>query len=221
MPYNISPNCQIDRTFYQDLLNKTFGTKSGFFVDIGAADGYDCSNTSCLAEAGWGGIMIEPVPEYFESCKKRYLSYPRISVLDFAVSNQNGKKNLLKSSLMSTLETSGMPYDRALEHNDGQIIVNCKTLDSILEQYNISEIDILSLDVEGHEMSVLQSFDILRYKPKLCIIELHECLCPERKIFSGFKNDILVAQANKYFADAGYDKIFCDNINTIFGEKCS
>ena len=54
-----------------------------------------------------------------------------------------------------------------------QINVPQKTLNTIIETeiQNIKEIDIISIDVEGGELKVLQGIDLLKYKPKIMVIE--------------------------------------------------
>jgi hypothetical protein len=44
-------------------------------------------------------------------------------------------------------------------------------LDSILEKQKISQIDFVSIDVEGHEEEVLNGFDLKRYQPRFILIE--------------------------------------------------
>lgn len=48
-------------------------------------------------------------------------------------------------------------------------------LDKILAgtQYAETEIDLLSVDVEGHELPVLKSLNFEVYKPKVLVVELH------------------------------------------------
>jgi hypothetical protein len=46
-----------------------------------------------------------------------------------------------------------------------------KTLDRVLEEAHASEIDFISLDVEGMELDVLRGFDLARWQPSLLLIE--------------------------------------------------
>src|SRR6185437_13930306 len=53
----------------QDLLVLELldGLRDGFFLDSGAANGTDSSNTLLLeAEYGWSGICIEPDPQLYQ-----------------------------------------------------------------------------------------------------------------------------------------------------------
>ena len=54
------------------------------------------------------------------------------------------------------------------------IVVPTRTLDSILEEAAAPiPIDLLSIDVEGHETEVLRGFDFNRWQPLLILIEDH------------------------------------------------
>ena len=54
------------------------------------------------------------------------------------------------------------------------IRVPVRTLDSILEEAGSpAAFDFLSIDVEGHEIEVLQGFDLARWRPRLVMIEDH------------------------------------------------
>jgi hypothetical protein len=53
------------------------------------------------------------------------------------------------------------------------IIVQCRTLDSILNEKNVKNIDLLSIDVEGFEYSVLQGLNLNTYRPDLIFLEDH------------------------------------------------
>ncbi len=55
----------------QDLIAYLFfnGCDDKFFIDIGAFDGVEISNTYALERMGWKGICIEPIPEVFAMLK--------------------------------------------------------------------------------------------------------------------------------------------------------
>jgi hypothetical protein len=46
----------------QEIILKYFGDFKGHFLDIGAYNGVDLSNTRALLELGWTGVLVEPNP---------------------------------------------------------------------------------------------------------------------------------------------------------------
>lgn len=213
--YNISWNCQISHDFYLKLLIELFEDKKGFFIDVGAADGEDASNTSCLAYAGWQGMMLEPLLRSYNICKDRYANYKDIEVLNIAASNQTGQKTLYCNSALSTLEC-GAPLDRA-GRNSPRSSVFCTTIDKLLEDRKINNVDLISIDVEGHEKSVLEGFSLQKYNPHICIVELHAGKNPESNLYSPFVNKDIVDFARQYFDK--YDLVYEDHINSIYRKK--
>lgn len=83
----LAASCQIP--FFhnlRDVYSFVFGWKrDGVFVEIGAFDGETISNTCCLADIGWEGHYIEPVPQYAAQCKARHARNPKVSVHQYAV----------------------------------------------------------------------------------------------------------------------------------------
>jgi hypothetical protein len=53
----------------------------------------------------------------------------------------------------------------------GSISVPLLSLDTILSMAGASHIDFMSIDVEGHELEVLDGFDLQRWRPRLLLIE--------------------------------------------------
>ena len=53
-------------------------------------------------------------------------------------------------------------------------MVKCRTLNSILKELDIKNIDLFSLDVEGYELEVLKGFDIKKYQFKYILIEIND-----------------------------------------------
>jgi len=124
----------------------------GFFVDIGAYDGVQTSNTYALELAGWDGICVEAHPDYFKLCK----AARKCVCVNEAVTDHAG------------VCTFGV--DRI----GGNTVVNCNTLQGIIG--NNKNIDYLSMDIEGHELTTLLSFPFKDYNIRLITIE-HNLYC--------------------------------------------
>ena len=85
-------------------------------------------------------------------------------------------------------ETTDSIYD--------QTIVKTKTLNEVINEssYKDTQIDVLSIDVEGMDFRVLRSLDIKKYSPKVIIIEDHH-----KKI-----EDILETDTYKFLVQNNY-----------------
>ncbi len=124
--------------------------KEGFFVDVGAYDGIESSNTYFLEQRGWNGICVEANPTVAEILKKN-----RRLAVSTAVAEFDG-----------SLRFSG---DKV---NDGGELIMCNKLTTILDDiFAPKEIDYLSIDVEGYELNVLKGMDFKKYCVKYITIE--------------------------------------------------
>jgi FkbM family methyltransferase len=143
---------------------------SGFFVDVGAHHPFMISNTWFFYQRGWRGINIEPTPGALSEFQKYR---PDDINLDFAISGENGTAKLVSygRDVKNTLEIS----DADLSRSPQLIEVKTRTLSSIFDEYLPigTNIDLLSIDVEGHDLVVLNSNNWEKYRPEILIVEDH------------------------------------------------
>ena len=160
----------------------------GFFVELGANDGVQQSNTYKLQkEFGWTGLLIEPSPSRFKECvaNRAFGIRPEVRCaacvpFDF----QDRFVEIEDADLMSVAKGLTVTDQQAVEHADrGQrFLVDsslrhsygalARPLTSLLDEVNAPSVfDLLSLDVEGNEMSVLQGLDFQKYMPKWMLVE--------------------------------------------------
>ena len=161
--------------YYNDKNN-------GYFVEIGASDGIELSNTYLLeTEYNWKGICVEPIPERYELlCKNR----PNSLCSNKAVYNDS---NLILSfdisndcDLLSGLSNHIDYHKVIVDNNKRQINVETISLNDLLEESNSPLfIDYLSLDTEGSELEILKSINFSKYKFGLIDIE-HNYVEPRR-----------------------------------------
>ena len=143
---------------------------NGFYVEAGANDGIIQSNTMLLEkEYGWKGLLIEPSPKAYEGCRQNRSSN-NIIINCALVSSDNMKsvKGDFDGILMASI--NGERQSR----KDVNIEVPAYTLTKIVEDNNISEIDFMSLDVEGFELEVLKGINLSsKWSPKVFLIEAY------------------------------------------------
>lgn len=167
---------------------KYFKHDSRYFVELGANDGVQQSNTLTLERYhGWKGILIEPHPGNFNKLTK---NRSRSNMFENCACVNDGfpKKSieLLYSDLM-TIQTEGVqeipdPMNHALEGQEflrHEIVkafsAPARTLTQILETNNAPKrMEFLSLDVEGGELGVLQGLDFKKYKFDVICVETRD-----------------------------------------------
>jgi FkbM family methyltransferase len=140
----------------------------GFFVDVGANDPVIYSQSYALEQRGWSGILVEPLPDRAQQLRARR----KARVFELACSSpaDDGKQLTFHvagifSSLRSQSVTAGVSPQEL-------ITVQAATLDRILREANAPiPIDFVSIDVEGHELAVLDGFDLAYWRPRLLLVE--------------------------------------------------
>lgn len=153
-----------------------FGDRAdGFFVEVGANEPTSPeSQTHHLEKLGWRGILVEPIPELAE--KARQLR-PNSKVWQIACAADVATDEVeLLIPLAGAEPVTGHASLRANidEHNYRdfkRIRVKTTTLDHILGQEGVTSIDLLSIDVEGAELEVLQGLNLAHIRPRLILLE--------------------------------------------------
>ena len=86
--------------------------------------------------------------------------------------------------------------------------VETTTLDDVLEhsRYSDHEIDLLSIDAEGHDYQVLMSINIEKYKPKIIIVESS----------STSMRDVVGSKVYDYLEKRGYRLVSWTHLSLIF-----
>ena len=176
----------------REILKKEIS--NGFYIDVGCYHPKKFSNTYMLYKKGWSGINID-----MEEDKISLFNMVRPNDLNVLspISDKEEEVTLYRYSkygLGSTIdkkiasETTDYIYDKT--------IVKTRTLNEVINEspYKDTQIDVLSIDVEGVDFKVLKSLDIKKYGPKVIIIEDHH-----KKI-----EDILETDTFKFLVQNNY-----------------
>ncbi len=146
------------------------GARSGFFVEVGANHPQFASQTWHLEQLGWTGVLVEPQPDLADNLRRHRTA----RVFAVACSSQTNAGQQMKfhvAGALSSLEPDRMAPGAELQR---VIEVPIRTLDDVLiEAQAPVPIDLVSLDVEGHELQVLDGFTPGRWKPRLILMEDH------------------------------------------------
>jgi FkbM family methyltransferase len=105
---------------------------------------------------------FEPVPHLFKQLKHNTRRFANIKCFELALSSENCKMEMHVSSGGSDASSSLLsPKDHLTDHPDTffrqKVEVTCITLDSWAEANKIDKIDLLWLDMQGFELSMLQA----------------------------------------------------------------
>jgi len=158
---------------YEDVMLRRAlkNVDKGFYIDVGANDPIVDSVTKSFYDMGWRGINIEPVNEWFEKLQQ---NRPDDINLKLAVGESEGEVNFYEvvGTGLSTMDES---IARQHEQESGFDLkrnkVSVARLTTICEQYANSDIHFLKIDVEGGEKSVLDGFDLKKFRPWIILVE--------------------------------------------------
>ena len=211
------------------IIERYFGGKDCFFVQVGSNDGVTGDPLHELIEANpsWRGIFIEPNDEVFAKLVNNYPADGRFSFEQIAISDSSRDRWFYYVS-HETIRATGLPQmydeissfsrDHVLKHltavrpfvnftkEPGEYIsrkkVRCEPLMSLLERHHVSRIDVFHVDAEGYDLEVIQQLDYGRYRPKLILFE-HSHL-----------GDAF-ASAKSFLSDKDYRVVNCGVLDTM------
>lgn len=172
---------------------------NGYFVELGANDGVNQSNTLYFEHfRGWSGLLIEPYkPNYHELVRNRKSSNYFKNAACVGPTYSNPTVELVYSNLMTTALGVESDIHEPVEHaNRGTKFWGGKpfmfeapalTLNSVLIEANSPNlIDLLSLDVEGVELDILKGIDYSRFRFRYICVESRNF--DELRQFLSYKN---------------------------------
>jgi FkbM family methyltransferase len=185
---------------------------SGTYLDIGAHDGVEISNTLRLHELGWTGYCVEGNPDSFAACQKN-----RNQVLNYLVTDKDNEfllfakdgvgsyivKEYIDPQYMYLQDRNHQPIKLNHAFNQGNFAsVPTIRLDTLLQKYYPNHPTYISLDIEGEEMNVLKSIDLSAINTKVWSVE-----------HNAYAYTDGTARANKMiglFRDCGYKCLVAD-----------
>ena len=155
-----------------------------FFVEFGATNGRDLSNTHLLEkDFGWRGILAEPARIWHSE-----LSSNRTARIDFdCVWKATGEALIFNEARfpeLSTIETFNASdmHKKSRDHGKSYKVSTISLLDLLRKHEAPKIIEYLSLDTEGSELEILEAFDFNQYRIKIITVE-HNYTDNRYKIF--------------------------------------
>jgi FkbM family methyltransferase len=171
------------------LANLNF-KKNGFFVEFGATNGVDFSNTLVMEKLfSWNGILSEPAKTWH-----RNLTLNRDTFIDFNAVWKNSNSVLMFNEVDSAEYSTIKDFSNVDMHSEIRSYgksyeVNTISLLDLLLKYDApSKIDYLSIDTEGSELDILESFDFEQYSFSVITVE-HNYTDSRNRIYQLLKSN--------------------------------
>ena len=165
----------------EDIILRKFlsGLDSGFYVDLGAHDYKDGSNTFYFYLLGWSGICVDPLP----GIKKKFLRYrPRDIFIDKAVISNASSSNKIDFNYYkdfpdnsTTSEQRILDLKNNFKRSPSSVIqVETISISNLVKNYiGSKEVNLLNIDIEGGETDILKNIiDNKIYPWIICVEEI-------------------------------------------------
>lgn len=180
----------------------------GRFLDVGAFDGVNLSNTRKLLELGWTGVLVEPEAHNFLECIKNSKGYEdKVVLVQVAVSGVPGLK---KFWVDTTQDREWSTTINEELFKSGSVLAPIK-IDMRVPACLIGDLepfgpyDFISIDAEWEDLAILNTMpeSMLRSAKLFCI----ECRAGERDVMK------------KALSDRGMEVVYETNENLLCVNK--
>ena len=212
LPYIKKSKSQLKQDLF--VLSELKMQTNGFFVEFGATNGIDLSNTFLLESYfNWTGILAEPAKCWHKSLKKNRSSFIEHKCV-WENSDIEIQFNETIDPVYSTISKfNSLDFHASHRKKGFQYIVKTISLLDLLEKYDAPKvIDYLSIDTEGSEYQILKTFDFSRYQFKIITCE-HNYHKNRKKIYKLLKSK---GYSLKYSGLSRWDDWYVkDSINII------
>ncbi len=184
------------------------GLRRPRYLDIGAHHPVRLSNTALLHLVGGRGMNIEPDPTLFAAFPTQR---PRDINLNVGIGPTAGEMTFFRMAdpLLNTFspdEAARLEREEHIRIAD-RIPIRIEKIDTLLDQWDFTP-DFLTLDTEGHDLAILQSYDFTRRRPAV--------ICVETLTFSTRAQGRKIFQIADFLVSAGYRVHADTQINTLF-----
>lgn len=181
----------------------------GYFVDVGAHHPHRFSNTFLLYQRGWRGLNIDVTDAIVSD-------FPRLREEDtnyFGLASEKSQVVSMivfeDSALNSIDEITAAEHERNGYARRGSIEVQAETLEAILRLNDAPDcIDLLCIDTEGHDLSVLKGLD---FESRTISHILVETSVPAHSLEN--------TSIGKFLAKFGYLPIACFRRSALFARN--
>jgi FkbM family methyltransferase len=179
------------------------------YLDIGAHHPFMNSNTAHFYLNGSKGVLVEPDPvNSFFLRKYRKDDF----CIQAGISDKEAEMDyfMFNSSTLNTFsETSAIRYQSMGFQLINKISIKMITPEFVFEKYFSDKApDLISLDVEGMEIQILNAMQLEKYKPKVICLETVDYSKDGRSAKNYSLIDFVKSKGYVVYADTGINTIF-------------
>ncbi|WP_299198772.1 FkbM family methyltransferase, partial [uncultured Amphritea sp.] len=131
-------------------------------------------------------LLVEPVPRFFRALRKNYAAWTSVEFANLAIGDCNGQLKLFVPHPQNKWRELPRWADQLASTNPDhiptilpsmrqqEVFVDCLTINSLFERYDVTEIGQLFVDTEGHDYNVLMPMDLGAVSPReICFEHVH------------------------------------------------
>lgn len=183
---------------FLDTYSKGLGRQLSF-IQIGGNDGFTNDPVhKFIKRDGWKGVILEPLPDIFESKLQRlYAKDQEVHTVNAALGTEEGSANIYRIGFSNKRWATGLTsFNRnVLEKafSSGLVAKNLKkegisevpdvnegivtqkiavtTAGSLMRKYNLEQLDLLQIDTEGYDFEVIKMFLQAGLRPAVIVYE--------------------------------------------------
>jgi FkbM family methyltransferase len=214
------------------IIDRFFGGKHCFFVQVGSNDGVTADPLYDLVKANpqWRGLFIEPLEDCFSKLVANYAAESRFVFEQVAIADSAGERPFYSLSPDGIRETgipasfdvfSSLDRDYVLKELTRALriyaprapkepaaylaerAVRCEPLMSVLDRHRVDRVDLFHVDAESYDYKIISQIDFDRFRPKLILYE-HCTLNPGH-----------LQAARALLSRNGYDLVDCGHVDTM------
>lgn len=177
MGYSQNNEEEIIKNFFEE---KELNGKHLVLLDIGANDGKTLSNSYACVLRGWEGVLVEPSKKCFEKIKQLH-NLNAVEFFNVAISDKDGFSTFNESGTHAA-HIYGENHGLLSSLNDDQVQIWNKesftktevetwTFKKLVEKSSYKKFDLISIDAEGFDLTILKQIDLTEVDCKMLVIE--------------------------------------------------
>lgn len=174
------------------------------FVQVGAMDGkrYD-PIYAFVKHYGWRGLVLEPLADLFQALGAHYAGNDRVTLVNAALTATDGRQEMTRVRSQAVQDGAvplwalglgsfhpernalgGVGVDPALHeallNHAERVLVECLTLETLLDRHGLDRFDLLQVDAEGCELDILRQVVAGGHRPAVVHLEHWALTLPDR-----------------------------------------